>query len=342
METSKLRFKKDKKAFRVTASVVLGGALLMLSGCASMNQNAPLDYHHLDYVPSDSAALLNQDNQDEHSISLITPSYNYFSATGFANSKDIAKAFELYKTKGIMSPIVGTGFITEPFDPYSRTIISCSPNQSAEIMLEAGEKIQGVHIDNAGNWEISQMKTGAVNGSIMLIITPKNLDDSTNLTIATDMRTYSIGLVSHKAVVPIINFWYPDQIEADYSQQIQAAQSQKERLLSNTVSTTNDYAELDHLNFNYQVKSLGQPLENMPKNIYSDGKQMVFDWSGLNADNLPEVHAYLLGKDRVMKSKYSAPYLYVAGVHPKVTVTFKDMPQSRLEITNDTLNKVTG
>jgi hypothetical protein len=304
-------------------SILLLGAIIGLSGCASMNQSPSIHYQGLGYINPNITSI---QKGSEPNTTIMTPQHHYFSAQGFANSSDIKRAFANYIKTGKMIPILGSGFITLPFDRYTRSLVSCAPSQSAQILLESGEKIEGLHIDNADQWQISNMKAGQ---SVMVIITPKSLNESTNLTIATDKRIYSIGLVSHKGVFPIVNFWYPDQIKSDYENQIQVAKARRAQLLSNTISTKNEYRELDQINFNYNIKMVGQPIENKPTSVYSDGKQMVFTWDHLNTKDI-EAHGFLLGKDRILKTTYQSPYLYISGVYKKLRITFKSLPQSQL------------
>jgi len=331
------------KTIKILSALTLTS--IALSGCAGFNKDRNLNYSGLNYVPSNAVTAQDQHQAEQQARVQIKPHYNYFAAQGFAGSKDIKQAFEMYiKNKGghNAATITGTGVVTQAFDPYVRTLVSCSPNQSAKIMLEAGEKITGIQIDNEDQWSVTQMETGTgANQSTMVIIKPSILGPVTDLTIGTNKRTYSIGLVSQKGYSPIVNFWYPLEIERNYQEQLEAAKHQKTALLQNTVSTSSAFDSLSQLNTNYQISVQGKQIVNKPENIYSDGKQTIFNWPALNSLNpqeMPIIKAEVLGEKHEIKSKYDAPYLYVSGVYNNMVVSFMGMPKSSLLIQNGGLS----
>lgn len=86
----------------------------------------------------------------------------------------------------------------------------CSPLKVCKIALQTGETLLpgGVHIGDSTRWQINPL-LGA-NGQSFLIIKPIDAGLMTNLAIHTDVRDYSISLVSHPdRYMPAISFRYP-------------------------------------------------------------------------------------------------------------------------------------
>lgn len=315
-----------KTLLKANTSIVLLAALL--TGCATHERQ--LSYSGLDYVPGDRSG--HSTTNESTSTFSGEPQYQYFAAQGFANSDDIAKAFRQYQKNGKKSPIIGSGFVTQPFDAYAKILVACSPNQSAQVMLEAGEEITGMHLDNPTQWEVSQMTTGSgSNQSSLIIVTPQSLGLATNLTVGTNKRTYSIGFVSKKGFAPIINFWYPTEIEQDYQSQMAMAALQKQRLLANTVTPDNSRLSLDQLQLNYQAQ--GSLSIEAPEKIYNNGKETVLYWTSLaKLDERPVVTATVLGQQREIKATYYAPYYYIEGTYPELTLSLPSDPSKKMKV----------
>lgn len=315
-----------KTLLKANTSIVLLAALL--TGCASHERQ--LKYSGLDYVPGDRAT--SSMSSDSASTFSGEPTYHYFAAQGFANSADIEKAFHQYQKTGKKSPIIGSGFVTQPFDAYSKVLVACSPNQSAQVMLEAGEEITGMHLDNPTQWEVSQMTTGAgSNQSMLIIVTPQSLGLATNLTVGTNKRTYSIGFVSKKGFAPIINFWYPTEIEENYQSQVAMANLQKQRQLDNTVTPSHSRLSLDELQLNYVTQ--GALAIDGPEKIYSNGTETVLYWTALaKLKERPIVTADVLGERREIKASYYAPYYYIEGTYPEVTLSLPSDSSKKMRV----------
>lgn len=312
-----------KNTVKVNIAITLLATTLV--GCAKHERQ--LSYSGLDYVQSSRM----QQMSDEYYAT--EPQYHYYSAKGFANTKDIAKAFNQYKRTGKKSPIIGSGFVTQPFDPYSKVLVGCSPNQSAQIMLEAGEEITGMHLDNPTMWDISKMTVGNDESkSTLVIVTPQKLGIATNLTIGTNKRVYSIGFISKKGLSPIVNFWYPDDIARDYEKQKQMIKERQQRQFTHDPGDKNALSSLDNLHLQVDYHVNGSLSVGAPESIYNNGKETVVYWSALQNSEAPIVTIKDNNQLREVKSNYDAPYLYIAGTYPELTLFMPSQPKRLMNI----------
>jgi len=132
---------------------------------------------------------------------------------GYANDPLVIKAYKRFVKTGHMQSVSSSGFRTVAFNQHHRTLVSCSPLHLCVIQLEESEVINSIELGDTANWLINTSRVGtATNGSQQISIKPKQEAISTDMVVATDKRTYHIGLVSQAGKSSeVVSFYYPEQ-----------------------------------------------------------------------------------------------------------------------------------
>lgn len=312
-----------KKLIKTTIATATLTSIVVLSGCSSMNQTRSM---HMGYEPSSyipANALQNKSAGDAVKIPKMptVQNANIVSAFGFTESPEIRAAYKKYMTTGKAESIRGDGFVTLSYNAYNRPIIQCAPLQTCQIELQKNETINAVALGDTKRWITDKIYTGKPgDGSWIVLIKPTKTGIATNLTIATDKRTYNLGLVSQQGESPIVNFWYPSEMA---KQMITTAQMRKDQLnqaSSNVISSSNDsdgtYMDVNNLNFNYALS--GDKPVWAPSQVFDTGsKTFVRLPPMVDRTTLPLLFIQRNGEQQMINYRYKRPYLIVDGLFAK-------------------------
>ncbi len=161
-------------------------------------------------------------------------------------------------------------------------VLICRPLTISQIELEAGEKLtQAPQIGDSVRWHIAPSKFGVGSEeTICIMVKPVEANLETNLTIATDRRTYTIALISdEKKYTPKIGFNYPDTRMKLWKDLI--LKKQKE-IDSNTIEGTGE--NITSLDFNYHIKGFSKLK---PERVYSNGSTTIIDMGNKFNQSMP-------------------------------------------------------
>lgn len=89
----------------------------------------------------------------------------------------------------------------------------CRPLRLTDIELEPGEQIKNLHISDTARWSVSTAWSGGLDALVThVVVKPQIPDIAANLLIHTNVRTYSIELVSitEGQYMPFVGFIYPE------------------------------------------------------------------------------------------------------------------------------------
>lgn len=144
----------------------------------------------------------------------------------------------------------------------------CAPLYVCAIKLQAGEVVNDIHAGDSVRWRISPATSGAGDAkTVSVMVKPTDAGLTSNLTIATDRRLYTIKLVSTSVDwMPLVEFSYPEDAEAQWAAYHRQQDAQQESLVMKT--TGQDIAKLD---FDFDLT--GDHPSWRPMRVYSDGQQ---------------------------------------------------------------------
>jgi P-type conjugative transfer protein TrbG len=171
-------------------------------------------------------------------------------------------------TAGVQPSPGGDGSVRFLFGT-SRPSIVCAVLQVCDVMLQAGEQVNSIHLGDTARWIIEPAVTGAGAAEVQhLIIKPMDVGLETTLIVTTNRRTYHLLLRSdRKEFVSQVSFSYPDEAiakwEAVRHQEVQERKKQ-------TIPSTGEY--LGDLNFNYEVTG---SVSWKPIRVYNDGVKTI-------------------------------------------------------------------
>ncbi len=201
---------------------------------------------------------------------------------------------------GKSAPITrGDGSVTYFFGATLPRVV-CSPLKTCDIQLEAGERIskQGVHIGDSVRWQISPALSGEGEQQIThLIVKPSDVGLSTTLLVATNRRTYSMMLTSHKDDwMPTVNFDYPEHVQAQWDAYY-AAQTAKK-----AATTLGNGLNIDHLDFDYDIEG---DAAFKPVRVYNNSIKTILEMPpSLSSGELPTLLVVNAGKREVVNYRY--------------------------------------
>ena len=359
---------------KVNKFVVLGLISAGLTGCASDGYLAKqFGYTSDKYIPIDKADKYFAQqkikaSKVEYNVEKIPVSRSaVITSYGLSQNPEIKKAYENYVSGGQETVVRSDGFITYPFDTYSRPILECSIGRVCAIQLEAGEKIttKGVLAGDTVRWKVSIQKTGDGADESQMVsikpIVPDNRDPnvkksleikkfSTNLMITTNKRVYNIGLLAQPkgAISTVMNFYYPLETAKDVNKQIEQLAAQNKTVAATPASLATD-VNFNDINTNYSIdldtkssffssKKATNPSW-MPLQVFDDGHK-TFIKLPKNADQFQLPAVWVVRDDNKEElsnnATYQSPYYVVDGVYKKVLLfTGFDNKKVQVTITRD-------
>lgn len=168
-----------------------------------------------------------------------------------------------------MKPVKGEDGAIKYLFGAQQTSIVCAVMRVCDLALQPGEQVNGIHIGDSGRWGIEPAVSGSGSGEIIhVLIKPFDVGLETTLFIATNRRTYSINLKSHKTkYMPTVSFVYPEDAAAKWDMLKKQAEQKK---VDNTIPETGEY--LPNLNFNYSISG---SASWKPVRVYNDNVKTV-------------------------------------------------------------------
>lgn len=193
----------------------------------------------------------------------------------YADSPEIKQALREFKKTGKAAIIKKAGFVQFPYGEYE-PVVYCNPLRLCDIELEPGEKVIDFGSGDNLRWNFFVSVSGSENAEAKLpvhhlMITPRELDLSTNFIITTDRRTYNLRLVSmEKDYYPRVKFYYPHQTLERFSK------LNAERLEENANKESNlcfPDLSLEKLYFDYQMES-NRKVDWKPIRVFDNGEKV--------------------------------------------------------------------
>jgi type IV secretion system protein VirB9 len=148
--------------------------------------------------------------------------------------------------------------------------VVCSPFQVCDVALQPGERVTDIHVGDSARWLIGPAVTGSgTSRTTHLIVKPTDAGLVSSMLVYTDIRTYSIKLISTQAQwTPLTAFNYPESARAAWSRY--GAESPDNVLASSAEGG-------GEVGFGYRVSGAA-PWR--PTQIYSQGGKTVIMFPG--------------------------------------------------------------
>ena len=214
---------------------------------------------------------------------------------------ELWEAIERYRQTGEAVIIKESGAVTFPFGE-SQPVVRCSTLRACDIELQPGEVISGVALGDSHRWIVSPLESGdPQRPTPHVIVKPTRYDMATNIIIATDRRTYHLGLVSppldavEKGELDYhrhVTFYYPAEMVEQWANAEQlAARRARDAARQHQRSEQQHLARLtseglDGLRFDYDVRTRKRggffrrlfqrrkPAHFEPVAVFDDGRQV--------------------------------------------------------------------
>ena len=261
----------------------------------------------------------------------VTPQLPIAATFALQDNPKIVAAYQQFRRNGSAKTIQGDGFITYPFDPYSKPIIACAPLNLCIIQLQQGEVINDISLGDGAHWLVSTALIGsAENGSYQINIKPKQFELATDITIATNKRSYNLRLVSQNDIAAeVVNFYYPEESLHDA-----IAQANRQFVKSQQSIEDATHINLSSLNFNYQVQ--GDKPSWRPIRIFDDGHKSYIQMPQVVQNfELPVLYLVRNNEKQLVNYRYHEPYYIIDGLFEKAyLIAGKGTKQTRVIIVN--------
>lgn len=199
----------------------------------------------------------------------------------------------------------GSGRVTYFYGSTLPTVV-CAPFKTCVLELDKNEVINqegGLQMGDNTRWRVSPTVSGSgQNKRTQLIIKATDIDLETSLTVATNKRIYQIKLMSDKTQwMPLVNFEYPEDRDAQWAQYQQDMQIEKQR------NTLPDGQHVPELDFNYTVKG---KANFKPLRVYNDGVKTVIEMpSKVEHRTLPTLLVVNGNQQELVNYRYKNSYI---------------------------------
>lgn len=128
----------------------------------------------------------------------------------------VLDAYRQWVARSPFKPRVEQGVMRFPYGEMEPTII-CAELRVCLLELRDDEAVQFIAVGDPNSWEVTPIEQGKRE---VISIKPKAADTETNLTVATDRRTYSVALKGTKGdYVSRYGFYYPGESVKSYAGQ---------------------------------------------------------------------------------------------------------------------------
>lgn len=208
------------------------------------------------------------------------------------------RAFETLRDSG-HAPIVATpDGVLHPFGHGTPTLV-CIPDRACDIVLEAGEVLDGLAVGDPARWQTTFLTEGSDEPVPHILIQPTESDLATNLVVVTSRRTYHVELRSPSeddlerddTVYHHLSWWYPDRWTRKLRREVESPTPRSEPVATNTQSepeaavssdssspTSSPVAiDLDRLDFGYEIDPPWRRSKRLPwtpTSVFDDGRNV--------------------------------------------------------------------
>jgi type IV secretion system protein VirB9 len=263
--------------------------------------------------------------------------------TAPSREAEIDAAVRDYRRTGEAPVLKRSDLAIFPFD-RSQPVVRCSPLRACDVELQAGEVVTAVALGDAERWVTSPLESGDVEEPIPhVVVKPKAYDLATNLIVATDRRTYHLGLVSPpKAAVEAgevayhrhVAFYYPDQLVERWTSEDELRRRREDQERRATVLEPAS-SDLSALNFDYRLRK-GRRASFAPTVVFDDGRHVYIQLPARGAGDLPALLVEEAGAGlAVANYRVAGRWIVVDGLFAKARlVVGVGRQQRKVEIVN--------
>lgn len=252
---------------------------------------------------------------------------------GMGNDPAVVKAYNRFIKRGVAKNVGANGFKTLAYQTYTHPIVDCAPLHLCVLQLEGNEKINNIDLGDSAHWMVStSLVGGKQNGSYQIVLKPKKYDIATDMVIATNKRTYNVGLVSKKgATTHLVNFYYPEET---LNHALSDLHQQQVVTTKQAVVATASALSVDKLNFNYRLS--GDSPAWRPVRIFDDGQKTYIQMPQVASKlDLPVLYLLKDGQAELVNYRYKQPYYLIDGLFKSAyLVSGKGHQQVRVVIQN--------
>jgi type IV secretion system protein VirB9 len=278
-------------------------------------------------------------------------------ATPFGREGQVEVAVRRYRDSGEAPILKRNSTVLFPFDE-SQPTVRCSPLRACDIELQAGEVITGVALGDTERWITNPLESGDVNRPIPhVLVKPTDYDLATNLVIATNRRTYHIGLVSptidalengELAYHRHVTFYYPEEMVQQWAtrdelrrRKVEQEQQQRTAQKRPAGFAQPKASDLKSLNFDYGTKHKRR-IRWAPTTIFDDGAHVYIQMpENIYSMDLPALLVEAPnGELGVVNYRVQGRWYIVDGVFAKAELVLGvGKHRKRVKIHNDQLLK---
>ena len=332
---------------------------ISLMGCAPMNNNVRVKYQPDSYVSVDRIAAYRAEKAKEKAqldaaIQEIRPSQTaVLSSYGFSQNPKVIAAYNNYEAGKSDVVVTSPGFVTYPYDAYSHPVITCAPLRVCTIQLEKGEHINSIQMGDTARWLVTTFLTGPneADGSESVAFKPKVATSGikTDLIIATDRRTYTLGLLSDpNSQTHIVNFYYPEDTlkkinEAAMSRILKNNNSESvSSSQSSGFSTKGTVVNTEDIHTNYIITG-DKPAWEKGMQVYDDGIKTFIRMPKItDRMSLPVVWVLTSSGDKEpTNANYQHPYFILNGLYQDIYLK-SGVGKNKVEVTIHNQNITTS
>ncbi len=177
------------------------------------------------------------------------------------------------------------------------------------IQFGADERIENVAVGDSAAWQVTPNRRGT-----LLFVKPLTYASRTNMTVATDKRTYMFDLRSGgKSGQPLysLKFSYPDLPPA-----MAAPAEMPGVVLASAATTAAVVPSPERLNFDWKIKGSGKVR---PGRIFDDGTSLFLSWS--DEVQLPAIlTATENGREAPLDYRISGEYIVLSPVPQNIVL----------------------
>lgn len=300
---------------------------IVLNACTT---NKPIDD---DYFSAPNKVVVKEINVP------ATPYPKVKASFGVGNDRLVMEAYQRYTKTGHAPTVKTEGWITYPYSPNTRPLITCQPARQCVIQLEEGEKLFSINMGDSAHWSHSSFVSGeGASAAVSVIVRPNYTDTATDLIISTNRRTYNIGLVSKEGGDPsVLRFYYPEETARETVAMARMAQERVQTKVVSEVETSGTNVDLNRLSFNYRV--CGSNVAWKPSRVFDDSNKTFIEMPNITSRvDLPVLYLVTNNKMQLVNYRYDAPYYVVDGLFKKAwLVSGKGGDQKRVEIINKSM-----
>tara|TARA_Y100000588_G_scaffold394922_1_gene518328 strand:- start:1562 stop:2509 length:948 start_codon:yes stop_codon:yes gene_type:complete len=269
-----------------------------------------------------------------------TPYPKVKASFGVGNDRLVMEAYRRYTTTGRALTVKTDGWITFPYSPNTRPLITCQPARQCVVQLEEGEKLYSINLGDSAHWSHSSFVSGeGGRAAVSVIVRPNYTDTATDLIISTNRRTYNIGLVSKEGSDPsVLRFYYPEETARQTVAMARMAQEKAQMTeVVSEVQADGTNVDLNRLSFNYRI--CGSNVMWKPRRIFDDSNKTFIEMPNVTSRvDLPVLYLVTNHKMQLVNYRYDAPYYVVDGLFKKAwLVSGKGRDQKRVEIINKSM-----